>query len=111
MAGGWRSWGQVTMTVAHRVFHAAAQGHRVGRWRCCRRAEVAIRAGVLMSRARMVAVSARANRPPAATPRARVRLNAMVAVTSQAALALNDLEGRWAIGPAFRSAKTCSMTA
>lgn len=49
--------------------------------------------------------------PPAATPRALVRLNAIVAAASQAALALNDLDGRCASGPAFRSAMTCSTIA
>ena len=64
-----------------------------------------------MSRDRMVEVSARVNRPSAITPRARVRLNATVAIASQAPLALNDFDGRCANGPAFRSANTCSMIA
>ena len=39
------------------------------------------------------------------------RLNAMLASTSQARLALNRPEGRCARGPFFRSAMTCSMIA
>ena len=64
-----------------------------------------------MSRDRMVEVSARVNRPSAITPRARVRLNATVAIASQAPLALNDLDGIWASGPALSSAKTCLIAA
>ena len=54
-----------------------------------------------MIRARTVAPSALVNFPPAVTPMARVRLNAIVAATSQAALAWNDFEGRCASGPGF----------
>jgi hypothetical protein len=35
----------------------------------------------------------------------------MAAMASQAALALNFPEGRWARGPSLRSAGSCSMTA
>src|SRR3954470_1968862 len=42
---------------------------------------------------------------------ARVRLNAMAASASQAEFAANFPEGRWASGPALRSALTCSMIA
>ena len=64
-----------------------------------------------MIRARTVAPSALVNFPPAATPIARVRLNAIVAEASQAALAWNDFEGRCANGPALRSAMICSTIA
>jgi hypothetical protein len=47
----------------------------------------------------------------ASAPAARVRLNAMLASTSQAPLAVNRPEGRCASGPFFRSAMTCSMIA
>ena len=42
---------------------------------------------------------------------ARVRLNAMTASTSQAALAVNTPDGRCARAESFRSAWTCSMIA
>ena len=61
-----------------------------------RRAEVAILAGMLMMRRRIVAVVALVCAPPAIVPAAVVRLNAMTARTSQAALAFNFPEGRWA---------------
>ena len=54
---------------------------------------------------------ARAWRPPARAPAARVRLWAIAAQTSQAALAVNRPEGRCASGPFFSSAMTCSMMA
>ena len=41
--------GQVVMIVVHRRCQLVAQGHRVGRCRRTRRAEVATRAGVWMS--------------------------------------------------------------
>jgi hypothetical protein len=59
----------------------------------------------------MVAVVARAWEVEASVPAARVRLNAIAASTSQAELAANLSDGRWASGPALRSAWTCSMTA
>jgi hypothetical protein len=59
----------------------------------------------------MVAVVARAWTVEAAAPAARVRLNATAARTSQAALAVNFPEGRWARAEFFRSAMTCSMMA
>ena len=58
----------------------------------------------MISCLRIVAVVARAWNREASVPAARVRLNAMVASTSQAPLALNRPEGRWASGPFFRSA-------
>ncbi|SDY74837.1 hypothetical protein SAMN05661080_04482 [Modestobacter sp. DSM 44400] len=59
----------------------------------------------------MVAVVAFAWKAEASVPAARVRLNAIAARTSQAELAANFPEGRWARGPPLRSALTCSMTA
>src|SRR6476659_5293797 len=58
-----------------------------GRCRTVARPVVAIRAGMLISLARMVLVRALVNRPPASTPAALVRLWAMTAHASQAALA------------------------
>lgn len=66
---------------------------------------------MLTSCRRMVAVVARAWNGEASAPAARVRLNAIAASTSQAPLALNRPEGRWASGPFLRSAMTCSMIA
>ena len=61
---------------------------------------------------RMVAVVALASRGcRVRVAVARVRLNAMTASTSQAALAVNFPDGRWASAEFFRSAWTCSMTA
>lgn len=76
-----------------------------------RRAEDATRAGTVTSLLRIVAVVARANSGAARVPAARVRLNAMTASTSQAALALNIPEGRCASAEFFRSEWICSMTA
>ena len=59
----------------------------------------------------MVAVVARAWKVLARQPAARVRLTAIVAIVSQAALALNTPDGRSASGPFFRSAMTCSTIA
>src|SRR5674476_1185386 len=67
-----------------------------------------MRAGTAMSWARMVAVVARAWNLEARVPAARVRLNAMAASTSHAALAFICPEGRCASGPAFSSAMTFS---
>ena len=83
-------------------------GQFSGRCRLRRRAERAIRAGMRISRSRMVAVVALVSFPPAMTARVRVRLNAIVAQTSQAALAGNRPEGRWARAEFFRSRITCS---
>ena len=58
-----------------------------------------------------MAARARPCRFEAMTPAARVRLKAITAHTSQAALAVNTPEGRCANGPALRSAMTCSTTA
>ena len=70
-----------------------------------------MRAGTLMSWARIVADLARAWNFEASAPAARVRLKAIAARTAQALLALNTPEGQWASGPFFRSAMTCSMMA
>ena len=66
---------------------ALCQGQPVGRCRTSRRAEEAIRAGTCTSWRRIVPVVAVACRPPVRVPAARVRLNAMTARMSQAALA------------------------
>ena len=74
----------------------------MGRCRTSRRAERAIRAGTLISWARMVAVVALAWKAEARAPAARVRLNAIAAQTSQAPFAVNDPDGRWASGPCLQ---------
>ena len=66
--------------------HAVSQGQPVGRCMVIRRAEVAIRAGTAMSLRRMVAVVVLARSGPAMAAAARVRLKAITARTSQAAL-------------------------
>jgi hypothetical protein len=71
----------------------------------------ASRAATLMSSLRMVAPRATACRGEASTPSARVRVWAMVANCSQAALAVSLPDGRCVRGPSSRSAKTCSMMA
>ena len=77
----------------------------MGRCRRSRRAEVAIRAGTLMSLRRIVAVVAFASAAVLfKVPAARVRLKAITAQTSQAALAVNTPEGRCASAEALRSA-------
>ena len=60
---------------------------------------------------RIVAVVALANCGSARVPATRVRLKAITASTSQAALAVNAPEGRCARAELFRSAWTCSMIA
>lgn len=76
-----------------------------------RRAEVAIRAGTVISWARMVPVVAFAWKVDARRLAARVRLSAIAAQTSHAPLAANDPDGRWASGPCLGSAMTCSTIA
>jgi hypothetical protein len=76
-----------------------------------RRADEAIRAGTLTSLRRIVAVVALASPGPVMMAAARVRLKAIAASTSQAALAVKTPEGRWAKALFFRSAMTCSITA
>src|SRR5690606_17487390 len=71
----------------------------VGRCSYSLRAELAIRAGMLMSLRRIVAVLAQARQGAlVSVAAARVRLNAMTAQTSQAAFAVNTPEGRCARG-------------
>ena len=88
-----------------------AQSQFAGRCSRIRRADRETRAGMLMMRARMVAVVALVNRPAALTPSARVRLNAIAAATSHAAFAVNFPDGRCAKAECFKSAMTCSTTA
>ena len=95
----------------NRRLHAVSQGQAVGRCRVTRRAEDATRAGTVISFLRIVAVVALARSAPAMVAAVRVRLNAMMARTSQAALAVNFPEGRCARAELLRSAWTCSMTA
>src|SRR4051794_36115323 len=90
---------------------AVSHGQSRGRCSRSRRAERAIRAGTAISWLRMVAVVALAWAAEASALAARMRLNAIVASTSQAEFAANDPDGRWASGPALRSAWTCSMIA
>ena len=71
-------------------------GQVVGRCRMRRRAVEAILAGTVISLRRIVTVVAFARVSPARVAAARVRLNAMTACTSQAALAQKCPEGRWA---------------
>lgn len=97
--------------LSNRVFHADFHGQPCGGCRVRRRAEDAIRAGTVISVRRMVAVRALANRGPAMVAAARVRLNAITASTSQAALAANRPECRCARAESLRSAWTCSMIA
>ena len=70
-----------------------------------------MRAGTVIRVARIVAVRDLASAGPVRVAAARVRLNAMTARTSQAALAENRPEGRWARAEFLRSAWTASMIA
>jgi len=83
----------------------------LGRWMTSRRADVASRPGTAISCRRMVAVVALAWKTDAMVPAARVRLNAIAAITSQAALAAKWLEGKCARAPPLKSAMTCSTRA
>src|SRR3954453_11181545 len=91
-------------TRVNRLVQAVCQGQPVGRCRTSRRAEDAIRAGTWTSWRRSVPVVALASVGPVRVPAARVRLKAMTARTSQAALAAKTPEGRWASAAFFRSA-------
>ena len=91
--------------------HPVSQGQLLGRCSTIFRAEVETRAGMLMSLRRMVPLRALPSPPLARVPMARVRLNAIVASTSQAAFAVKIPEGRCASALFFRSALTCSMIA
>src|SRR5450759_4863576 len=97
--------------LSNRVFHADSHGQSRGRCRVSRRAEDAIRAGTVTRVRRMVAVLALAKAGPVMVAAARVRLKAITAHTSHAALAANRPEGRWARAESLRSACTCSMIA
>ena len=90
--------------LSNSVFHAVSHGQPRGRCSRRRRAEEAMRAGTLIRVRRMVAVRDLASAGPVRVAAARVRLNAMTASTSQALLAANRGEGRWARAEAFRSA-------
>jgi hypothetical protein len=81
-AGGLQPW-------VNSRSQAVSQGQAVGRCRVIRRAEEARRAGTVMSLRRMVAVVALARSGPVRVAAARVRLSAITASTSQAALAAN----------------------
>jgi len=91
--------------------HAFCQGQPCGRCRVSLRAERASRPGTVMSWARIVPLVALAWKVEARVPAARVRLNAMLAQTSQALLAQKCPDGKCASGPFLRSAMTCSTIA
>jgi hypothetical protein len=76
---------------------AVRQGQLVGRCSIRRLAERARRPAMVISRLRMVAVVVLACEVPARHPMARVRLNAIAASTTQAALALNRPEVIWSL--------------
>src|SRR4051794_1200531 len=71
-----------------------SHGQSTGRCSTSRRAELAIRAGTLISCARMVPVVALAWKTEARQPEALVRLNAIAAQTSQALFAPKDADGK-----------------
>ncbi len=73
--------------------HSAAQGQAVGRCSRNRRPERATRAGTVIDCLRMVAPVARACDGEARVPAVRVKLNAIAASTSHAALAVNFPDG------------------
>ena len=81
--GGWARWCE---GVAEEEGPAASQGQFLGRYSVMRRADEAILARMLISFRRMVTVVARARPVPAVTAVVRVRLKAITARTSQAAL-------------------------
>ena len=88
---------------ANRRVHSGCQGQVRGRCMVSRRAELASRAGTVISRLRMVPVVALARAVSVSVAAARVRLNAMTASTSQALVAVNRPLGRWARAEFFRS--------
>ena len=90
---------------------ASAQGHAVGSRSVERRADRVTRAATVMSCRRTVPVVALAWKLEASAPAARVRLKAIAASTSQAEFAAKCPDGRWASGPFFKSAMTCSTIA
>src|SRR5688500_14440575 len=83
-----------SLTRSNSAVQAASQGQARGRCRVIRRAEVATRAGTGISLRRMVAVVALTRSGSVRLAAARVRLYAITASTSQAALAVNTPEGR-----------------
>lgn len=83
----------------------------MGRCRRHFRAWLAMRAGTVISWARIVVARARPWAAEAMAPAARVRLKAIAAQASQAALTVNTPEGGCASGPFFRSAMTCATIA
>lgn len=91
-------------TRANRRSQPVCQGQFVGRCRVTRRAEVAVRAGMVIKVRRTVPVLALTNGPPLMDAAARVRLKAMHANTNQAALAAKRPEGRCARAECFKSA-------
>jgi len=104
---GWR-WSGVrndggAAGVLVKLLPGGPPGPPAGRCRIRRRAERATRAGTLISCVRRVASRALAWKVEARVPAARVRLNAKAASTSQAALAVNVPDGRWASGPSLSS--------
>jgi hypothetical protein len=74
-------------TVLNSPSQLSCQGQSLGRWMTRCRAEVARRPGTVISCRRMVAVVALAWNTDAMVRAARVRLNAIAAMTSHAALA------------------------
>jgi len=72
-----------SLTRLNRAVQAVSQGQDFGRCKVIRRAEVATRAGTVISLRRIVAVVARARSGAETVPAARVRLNAMTTSTSQ----------------------------
>ena len=85
-----------SLTRSNSAVQSACQDHDLGRCRVTRREEVAARAGTVISLRRMVAVVAFAICGSVRLAAARARLNAMTASASQAALAVNTSDGRWA---------------
>ena len=80
--------------AANKIIQPFSQGRSVGRCRTTRRAEVEMRAGMLISLRRMVPLRALLRSVPVRAPTARAKLKAIVANTSQAALAVKIPEGR-----------------
>ena len=106
MAAGWsgREDGGGSLTRSTSVVQAVFQGQAAGRCRVMRWADEASLAGTVISVRRRVAVVALARSGAARVPAVGVRLNAMTASTSQAALALNIPDGRCARAECLRSA-------
>ena len=107
--------GQVIVVVGgpwawlNSAVHCCCQGQDRGRCRVSRRAEEAIRAGMLTILRRIVAVVALASPVPVMVAAARVRLKASTASTSQAALAVKTPEGRCDLPRRFRTVGPLKM--